>query len=61
MWCMMSDWCVIFLGVGEEHCSADSGGGEVRAPPGTAAGACGGSGGAGGDPLSDQSCGETVQ
>lgn len=34
MWWMMSDWCAdTRRGVGDEHCSADSGGGDVRAPP----------------------------
>lgn len=35
MWCMMRLWCAeTRRGVGDEHCSADSGGGDVpRAPP----------------------------
>lgn len=34
MWWMMRFWCAdTRRGVGDEHCSADSGGGDVRAPP----------------------------
>lgn len=34
MWCIMRDWWADTLrGVGDEHCKADSGGGDVRAGP----------------------------